>query len=107
VRLNNEDCFFVTRLERRLLTLLTNVPAGHIPEQHAEIGYGFVVADGMGGEAGGEVASRTAICKLVELVLETHDWHMRLDREGANEVPGSPRPKIRKAQGSLDPARRY
>ncbi len=40
----------------------------------------------MGGEAGGEVASRTAISKLVELVLETPDWHMRLDDEGANEV---------------------
>jgi protein phosphatase len=86
VRPINEDCFLVARLERRLCTLLTNLPAGHIPDRHVEIGYAMLVADGMGGAAAGEVASRTAISKLVELVLETPDWHMRLDSQGANEV---------------------
>ena len=86
VRPNNEDCFLVTRLERRLQTLWTNLPADHIPDHQAETAYGLLVADGMGGEAAGEVASRTAISKLVELVLDTPDWHMRLDDVGANEV---------------------
>jgi protein phosphatase len=86
VKPNNEDCFLVTRLERRLQALLTNLPAGHVPERHAEIGYAMLVADGMGGAAAGEVASRMAVSKLVELVLETPDWHMRLDSQGANEV---------------------
>lgn len=86
VRPNNEDSFLVTRLERSLHTLLTNLPAGHLPEENREIGYAMLVADGMGGAAAGEIASRTAISTLVELVLETPDWHMRLDNEGANEV---------------------
>lgn len=86
VRSNNEDSFLVTRLERSLQTLLTNLPAGYVAERQAEVAYGLLVADGMGGAAAGEVASREAISTLVELVLETPDWHMRLDNEGANEV---------------------
>ena len=86
VRPNNEDCFLVTRVERSLKTLLTNLPSGHIPEQQAEVAYSMLVADGMGGEAAGEVASQMAISKLVQLVLDTPDWHMRLDDVGANEV---------------------
>jgi serine/threonine protein phosphatase PrpC len=37
----------------------------------------------MGGEEGGEVASRLAIRTLVELVLQQPDWIMRLDDEMA------------------------
>lgn len=86
VSTNNEDCFLVTRIERSLSTLLTNLPAGHVPDQHSEVGYGMLVADGMGGASAGEVASQTAVSTLVELALQTPDWHMRLDNEGANEV---------------------
>lgn len=86
VRTNNEDCFLVTRLERSLSTLLTNLPAGHVPDRQSEVAYAMLVADGMGGAAAGEVASSTAISELVKLGLQTPDWHMRLDNEGVNEV---------------------
>jgi serine/threonine protein phosphatase PrpC len=86
VRLNNEDSFLVARLERSLQTLLTNLPAGDVPEHDTEVGYGMLVADGMGGAAAGEIASRSAISTLVELVLQTPDWHMHLDNKGVNKV---------------------
>ncbi len=86
VRQNNEDYYSVARIERSLQTLLTNMPKGMLPERHAEVGYGMLVADGMGGAAGGEIASQTAITTLLELTVQTPDWHMRLDYEGANEV---------------------
>jgi protein phosphatase len=38
------------------------------------VGYGLLVADGLGGAAAGELASRTAISTLVSLVLHTPDW---------------------------------
>jgi protein phosphatase len=77
VRENNEDSYLVARADRSLQTLLTNLPAGEIPEWAAERSYGLVVADGMGGEAAGEVASQLALRAVVEHVLATADWIMR------------------------------
>jgi serine/threonine protein phosphatase PrpC len=77
VRANNEDSYLVARADRSLELLLTNLPAGEVPAWAAERSYGLVVADGMGGEAAGEVASRLALRAVVEHVLATADWVMR------------------------------
>src|SRR6516165_8140497 len=76
VRPNNEDHFLVVRLHRALQTMLTNLPEGLLPFRAEEVGYGLVVADGMGGMAAGEVASRSAIRTLINLALATPDWVM-------------------------------
>src|SRR5262249_23550441 len=66
VRSNNEDYFLVARFGRTMQTLLTNLPPGEVPEQSSETVYGLAVADGMGGEAAGEVASRTALRTMID-----------------------------------------
>lgn len=81
VRPKNEDHFLVARFDRSMQTLLTNLPPGHIPERSGETAYGMLVADGMGGEAAGEVASSNAIRVLIDLVLETPDWILRFPDE--------------------------
>lgn len=86
VRRNNEDSFLVTRLERRMTTMITNLPTGSVPNLHSEIGYGMLVADGMGGAAGGQVASRTAISALVDLSIQTPDWILNLGDQRADQV---------------------
>jgi protein phosphatase len=86
VRANNEDHFLVARFGRSLQALACNLPEACVPEPHEEVGYGMVVADGMGGMAGGEVASRTAIEALIRLVLDTPDWILRADDEMAEHV---------------------
>jgi serine/threonine protein phosphatase PrpC len=86
VRANNEDYFLVARFGRTMQTLLTNLPPGEVPEQSSETVYGLAVADGMGGEAAGEVASRTALRTMVDLVLQTPDWILRLDAQLLREV---------------------
>ncbi len=86
IRLDNEDSFLVTCFERRLHTLLTNLPADQIPDQYSERGYAMFVADGIGGRATGEVASRTAISTLVDLIIQTPDWIMRPDDKRFLEV---------------------
>ncbi len=86
VRSNNEDHYVVARFDRAMHTLLTNLPEGETPAAYAETAYGLLVADGVGGAAAGEIASRTAIQALVDLVIETPDWIMRLDAPLAQEV---------------------
>jgi protein phosphatase len=74
VRENNQDHYLVVRIGRSLETLLTNLLAAQVPAQAEEVAFGLVVADGMGGPAGGEVASQLAITTLVSLALHTPDW---------------------------------
>ncbi|HWN99648.1 MAG TPA: protein phosphatase 2C domain-containing protein [Blastocatellia bacterium] len=86
VRANNEDHYLVARADRIMRALLTNVPEGYVQALNTETVYGMVVADGMGGMAAGEVASRTAISEFVDLVLHTPDWIMRFDERSVTEV---------------------
>ena len=87
LRQRNEDHYFVARGGRNLTTLLTNVPPEDIPSPAAETCYVMIVADGMGGHAGGEVASRMAIATLMNIILHAPDWILRLeDDEHAHKV---------------------
>jgi PPM family protein phosphatase len=86
VRGKNEDHYFVGRFQRAMHTLATNVPDEKMPRSYEETVYAMLVADGVGGSAAGEVASRTAVQALVDLILETPDWIMLLDDRLADEV---------------------
>lgn len=81
VRENNEDSYLVMRFGRSLENLLTNLDEDLLERNYAMKGYGMLVADGMGGAPGGEVASRFALSKLVELIVDTADWTMSLQRQ--------------------------
>ncbi len=86
VRSNNEDHFIVIRLGRNMETVFSNIeetPPGALFE---EIGYGMVVADGVGGNEAGEVASAHAIFTLLNLGLRTPDWNFRWGSKERNTV---------------------
>ena len=109
---NNEDHFLVTRLGRTLQTLITSLPAGDVPELTEEVNYVMVVADGMGGHAAGEIASRMAISALVSLALDVPDWIFKVDEEHAREIERRARSYVQDVgamlveRGQRDPALR-
>jgi len=80
VRETNEDHYLVMQFGRSLNNLITNLDQRLLQASHVSTGYGMFVADGIGGMAAGEVASSWALAKLVELLVETPDWIMRLER---------------------------
>jgi protein phosphatase len=110
VRTNNEDHFFVTKATRALETMLTSLPAGDVPTHAGEVNYVMVVADGMGGHAAGEVASRLAIGALVDLALHMPDWIFWVDQATAPEMQRRARHALEQVgsmlneRGSEDPA---
>jgi len=100
-RTNNEDHFLVIRLDRTLQTLITNLPGGAVPEHTGEVNYVMVVADGMGGHAAGEVASRMAISALISLALDVPDWIFKADEEHAQEIERRTRTRVQEVGAML------
>ena len=110
VRSNNEDHFLVTRLGRTLETMITSLPEGDAPKRAEEVNYLMMVADGMGGHAAGEVASRMALSAIVSIALDIPDWILKLDEERKYEIEQRTRARIREVaamlvkEGAQDPA---
>ena len=74
----NEDCFFLGRFDRSLEPILTNLQHSPASGWQHTVGYVTIVADGMGGLGVGELASQASVATLLDLVLETPDWIMRV-----------------------------
>jgi len=110
VRSNNEDHFLVTRLGRTLETMITSLPEGDVPKRAEEVNYMMIVADGMGGHAAGEVASRMALSAIVSIALDIPDWILKLDEEHALKIEHRTRARVREVaamivnEGEQDPA---
>jgi protein phosphatase len=102
VRADNQDHFYIGRLGRFSQTVATSLPAGELPDRLEEAGHVAVVADGMGGHAGGEVASRTAIIVFFHLLFDTPDWVLKVDDQSAAKILDRVSDRYRSLDSILD-----
>lgn len=86
VRPKNEDAYIIYRSGRYWEKIKTSLEAGDLPDRSDEIGYGLAVADGVGGSAAGDVASKMAIHVMVSLLLNAAKWALKLDNPETREV---------------------
>lgn len=75
IREKNEDTFVVAKLLRTMVVQQTNLDdQGATWFTGAVEGWLFVVADGMGGQGGGEVASRVAVQTITNYLCNVMPW---------------------------------
>jgi len=102
VRAENQDHFLVASLERSLLvedsslpaeagTRLTDTPQGRL----------FIVADGIGGHGGGEIASAVAVDAMAHYAFETMPWVLRREDCSIDELGEGLKDAMEKAQARI------
>jgi serine/threonine protein phosphatase PrpC len=85
VRTTNEDQFLIAMLLKALQVEQTSLPQPKV--QHSgDRSHLFVVADGMGGHAGGEKASALAIDSVESFILETFKWFTQCKGKEQDQV---------------------
>jgi serine/threonine protein phosphatase PrpC len=109
VRAANEDHYAVVRRRRERDVLLTNLPAGSLPQTHDEA-YVLTVADGIGGAVFGELASQMALRHGWDLTSNAYQWHFKLTDEQSGSISDQIRAYARlihrklQQEGRTDPA---
>ena len=78
-RETNEDAYSVFRVGRFAERYDSSVPESELPSIYDARVWAIGVADGMGGHAAGEVASRDALVQLMRLAVKKPRWMMSLD----------------------------
>jgi PPM family protein phosphatase len=84
-RTTSDDHFLIVELGRGQRTIASSLPPDALPDRFDELGFGMVVADGMGPD-GPEMASRLALATLAQLVLQYGKWNVRVTERTAWEI---------------------
>jgi protein phosphatase len=85
VRPQNEDQFLIAALQKTLMVHETSLSHGKFLLGD-NVGYLFVVADGMGGHAAGEKASSLAVQSIERFVLKMLSWCYQVEFHSQEEL---------------------
>ncbi len=85
----NEDNFFIAAVHKSLLVRQTSLAdLGIFADLRSSVAHLFLVADGLGGHRGGELASGTAVKTLAAHIGQTMDCCYKFDVDQENEFLG-------------------
>src|SRR2546422_7342353 len=88
VRRENQDHFLISSLQKRVQVHLTSLPTSDLLSQHAErLAFFAMVADGVGGSAGGEEASRLAVAAITRYVTQAMHCYYSVDLADEERFP--------------------
>src|SRR5271166_4791429 len=83
VRPRNEDQYLIAKLAKSMRICASSLPEAETTRFSDEEGYLLIVADGVGGSAGGQEASIMAVQTVESFVLDAIKWF--LHREGHDQ----------------------
>jgi serine/threonine protein phosphatase PrpC len=85
-RESNEDAYLVFRTGRFLERVKSSIPEEELESRFDVAGHILAVADGMGGAAAGEIASREALVEAFRLILRSPKWLLSLDNPATRDT---------------------
>src|SRR5947207_15935761 len=88
VRHENQDHFLISSLHKQIQVHLTSLPTSELLSQHTErLAFLAMVADGVGGAAGGEEASRLAVGAITRYVTQAIHCYYSEDAMDEQRLP--------------------
>lgn len=101
-RARNEDQFLIADLSRTITVRQTSIAeADTLPPMRSCQARLLVVADGMGGHGGGDLASSVATDAVADYVFETMPWFMRMNAERAKDLTEELRKALMRCQSRI------
>ena len=105
VRTSNEDQFLIATLRKSVVVEQTSLESReHEPLAETPQGSLLIVADGIGGHGGGDVASRLAVDVLRQYALHFMPWLFRLDGDSESVLTDDLREAIERCQREVQSA---
>jgi protein phosphatase len=101
VRERNEDQFLIAKLAKSMRICGSSLPEPQHTRFADEEGYLMIVADGMGGVAGGEEASAMAVRTVESFVLDAIKWFLHKDGSEQDVLVGELKTALERADRSV------